>query len=124
MASVYSLSRGLELKWCGQVGPWVDHWPRYTHGTRNNSEQVIDESKLKPSFIKSQHESDNKVLRIRAISLVQLDYERAVATYLSAQGTFKNPSREQSRSSQPKAISPIRQTRYGRIVCGKLQCAR
>jgi len=28
-------------------------YPRFTHETRNNSEQVIEESKLKPSFIMS-----------------------------------------------------------------------
>jgi len=57
-------------------------YPEFTHEIRNNSEQVIEESKLEPSFITSQSVTAPK-------SLVQVDYENAALIYLGAQGTFK-----------------------------------
>jgi len=57
-------------------------YPKCTHETRNNSEQVIEESTLKLSFIMSTAPK----------SLIQLDYEKAALIYVGAQGTFKRVS--------------------------------
>jgi len=54
-------------------------YPRFTHATRNNSEQVVEESKSKPSFIMS-HST-------KVISIVWL--KKTGLIYLGAQGTFK-----------------------------------
>ena len=55
-------------------------YPRFTHETRNNSEQVIAESKLKPSFIMS-HSA--KVIE-------QFDWKKGASIYLGAQGPLKS----------------------------------
>jgi len=54
-------------------------YPRFTFETRNDSEQVIEESKLKPSFI----------MITAPASYVQFDYENPASIYLCAQGTVK-----------------------------------
>jgi len=53
-------------------------YPRCTHETRNNSEHVIEESKLKPSFIMSPSTK----------SLVQFDYDKAASIYFGLTREF------------------------------------
>jgi len=54
-------------------------YARFTHETRNHLEQLIQESKLKPSFI----------VVTAPKSLIQFDCKTAASIYLDAQGTFK-----------------------------------
>jgi len=72
---------------CVRVCVYASGNQPFTHETRNNSEQVIEESKLKPSFIMS-HRTNviRKYCEEGRSSFVHLDCEKAG---LGAQGTFK-----------------------------------
>ena len=59
----------------------LSFWQRFPHGTRKNSEQAIDESKLKASFMMSR---STNVISKRWIR------EKPPDNYLGAQGTFKS----------------------------------
>jgi len=54
-------------------------YPEFNHETRNNSDKVIEKSKLKLSFI-TRHST-------KVIST--FDYETAASIYMRAQGAFK-----------------------------------
>ena len=62
------------------IHPWTPEQLRRSDG-RVETEPVV--------HYESQHQSNKKVQRRREIYFIQLGYEKAIATYLGAQGTFK-----------------------------------